>query len=169
MTIPRSSPYIMTILDFVTRSGIQYKWLWIDLCICHTTPFPYNYKGKCVSVRTPGCDKQSPYASHLVIVQKKTEEIHLCVDYCKLNSIMVRDAFPLPRIDEALQSIHSSNSFSSFDLAQGRPNWQWGKQHKKTTFRASSMGLYKFTHMPFRLSNAGFSFCCLMEQCLGDQ
>ena len=31
------------------------------------------------------------------------------------------------------------------------------------------MGLYKFTHMPFRLSNAGSSFCCLMEQCLGDQ
>ena len=40
---------------------------------------------------------------------------------------------------------------------------------KKTAFRASSMGLYEFTHMPFRLSNAGSSFCCLMEQCLGDQ
>ena len=41
------------------------------------------------------------------------------MDYCKLNSIMVRDTFPLPRIDEALQAIHSSNWFSSFDLAQG--------------------------------------------------
>ena len=30
-------------------------------------------------------------------------------------------------------------------------------------------GLYEFTHMLFRLSNAGSSFCCLMEQCLGDQ
>ena len=37
---------------------------------------------------------QSPYASQVVIVQKKTGEIHLCVDYNKLNSIMVRDAFP---------------------------------------------------------------------------
>ena len=32
---------------------------------------------------------------------------------------MVRDAFPLPRIEEALQAVHSSNWFSSFDLAQG--------------------------------------------------
>ena len=32
---------------------------------------------------------------------------------------MVREAFPLPRIDEALQAVHSSNWFSSFDLAQG--------------------------------------------------
>ena len=52
---------------------------------------------------------QSPYTSQVVIVQKKSGEIHLCVDYQKLNSIMVRDAFPLPRIDEALQNVHSSN------------------------------------------------------------
>ena len=40
---------------------------------------------------------------------------------------------------------------------------------KKTAFRAGSSGLNKFTHMPFRLLNAGSSFCHLMEQCLGDQ
>ena len=39
----------------------------------------------------------------------------------------------------------------------------------KTAFRAGSSGLYKFTHMPFRLSNSGSSFYCLMEMCLGDQ
>ena len=113
---------------------------------------------------------QSPYASQVVIVQKKSGEIHLCVDYQKLNSIMVRDAFPLPRIDEALQAVHSSNWFSSFDLAQGYLQLAMEESDiKKTAFRASSMGLYEFTHMPFGLSNAGSSFCHLMEQCLGDQ
>ena len=99
---------------------------------------------------------QSPYAPQVVIVQKKSGEIHLCMDYQKLNSIMVRDAFPLPRIDEALQAVHSSNWFSSFDLAQGYLQLVMEESDiKKTAFRASSMGLYKFTSMPFGLSNAG--------------
>ena len=113
---------------------------------------------------------QSPYASQVVIVQKKSGEIHLCMDYRKLNSITVRDAFPLPRLDEALQAVHSSNWFSSFDLAQGYLQLAMEESDiKKTAFRASSTGLYEFTRMPFGLLNAGFGFCCLMEQCLGDQ
>ena len=92
------------------------------------------------------------------------------MDYCKLNSITVRDAFPLPRIDEALQAVHSSNWFTSFDLAQGYLQLAMEESDiKKTAFRASSTGLYEFTRMPFGLSNAGSSFCHLMEQCLGDQ
>ena len=113
---------------------------------------------------------QSPYASQVVIVQKKTGEIRLCMDDQKLNSITVRDAFPLPRIDEALQAVHSSNWFSLFDLVQGYFQLAMEESDiKKTAFRASSMGLYEFTHMPFGLSKAGSSFCHLMGQCLGDQ
>ena len=113
---------------------------------------------------------QSPYTSQVVTVQKKSGEISLCVDYQKLNSIMVRDAFPLPRIDKALQAVYSSNWFSSFDLAQGYLQLAMKESDiKKTAFRASSMGLYEFTGMQFGLLNAGSSYCCLMEQCLGDQ
>ena len=82
---------------------------------------------------------------------------------------MVQDAFPLLKTDASLQAIHSSNCLSSFDLAQGYLQLAMGESDtKKTAFRASSMGLYVFTHMLFGLSNAGSSFCHLMEQCLGD-
>ena len=80
---------------------------------------------------------------------------------------MVRDAIPLPRIDKAPQAIHSSNLFSSFDLVQGYLQLAMEEGDiKKTAFKAGAMGLYEFTCMPFGLSNAGSSFCCLMEQCL---
>ena len=112
----------------------------------------------------------SPYASQVVIVQKKTGKIHLCRDYQRLNSIIVGDAFPLPRINEALQTVHISNWFYSFDLVQGYLQLAMEESNiKKTAFGACSMGLYEFTHMPFGLLNVGSSFCCLMEQCLGDQ
>ena len=111
---------------------------------------------------------KSPYTSQVVIVHKKSGEIHLCIDY--QNSIMVRDAFLLPRIDEALQVVQSSNWFTSFDLTQGYLQLAMEEGDiQKTAFRAGSSGLCEFTHMPFGLSNAGSSFCCLMEQCLGDQ
>ena len=92
------------------------------------------------------------------------------MDYRKLNSITIRDAFPLPHIDEVLQAVHNRNAFISFDLAQGY--FQLGMAEddfNKTAFQAGSSGLYKFTHMHFGLSNARSSFCRLMGHCLGDQ
>ena len=108
--------------------------------------------------------------SQVVIVWKKTGEICLCVDYRKLNSITIWDAFPLLHIDEVLQVVHNCNVFTSFDQVQGYLQLAMAEDDvKKTTFRAGSSGLYKFTRMPFGLSNAGSSFCRLMEQFLGDQ
>ena len=88
----------------------------------------------------------------------------------KLNSIVVRDAFPLPQIDEALQAVNNCQWFTSFDLAQGYLQMPVAESDiYKMAFRAGSSGLYEFTCMPFGLSNSGSSFCYLMEMCLGDQ
>ena len=112
----------------------------------------------------------SPYTSQVVNVCKKTGKIHLYVDYRKLNSITISNAFPLPHIDKALQAVHNCNVFTSFNLAKGYLQLAMAKDDiKKAAFRAGSSGLYQFTCMPFGLSNAGSSFCRLMEQCLGDQ
>ena len=87
-----------------------------------------------------------------------------------MNSITIQDAFPLHHIDLALQAVHNCNVFTSFDLAQGYLQLAMAEYDiKKTAFRAGSSGLYEFTCMPFGLSNAGSSFCRLMEQYLGDQ
>ena len=52
---------------------------------------------------------------------------------------MVRDAFPLPQIEEALQAVNSSNWFTSFDLTQGYLQLAMEDDDiKKTAFRAGS-------------------------------
>ena len=113
---------------------------------------------------------KSPYASQVVIVRKKTGEIRLCVDFRKLNAISIRDSFPLPRVEEALQAVQAAVWFSSFDLAQGYLQMAMEEEDiEKTMFRTGSSGLYEFTRMPFGLTNAGASFCRLMEMCIGDQ
>ena len=62
------------------------------------------------------------------------------------------------------------NVFTSFDLVQGYLQLAMVEDDiKKTTFRVGSSGMYEFTHMLFGLSNAGSSFCRLIEQCPGDQ
>ena len=113
---------------------------------------------------------KSPYASQVVIVHKKTSEIHLCVNFRRLNAISIRDSFPLPRVEETLQVVQAAVWFSSFDLAQGYLQMAIEEEDiLKTTFCAGSSGLYEFTHMPFGLTNTGVSFCRLMKMCIGDQ
>ena len=112
---------------------------------------------------------KSLYASQRVIVHKKTGRIRLCVDFRRLNAISICNSFPLP-CEEALQAVQAAVWFSSFDLAQGYLQMAMEEEDiLKTAFRAGSSGLYKFTHMPFGLTNMGMSFCRLMEMCIGDQ
>ena len=73
----------------------------------------------------------------MVIVRKKTGEIRLCVDFRKLNAISIRDSFPLPRVEEALQAVQAAVWFSSFDLAQGYLQMAMEEEDiEKTAFRA---------------------------------
>ena len=113
---------------------------------------------------------KSPYTSQVVIVRKKTGKICLCVNFRRLNAISIRDSFPLPHVEEALQVVQATVWFSSFNLAQGYLQMAMEEEDiLKTAFHAGSSGLYEFTHMPFGLTNAGASFCRLMEMYIGDQ
>ena len=58
----------------------------------------------------------SPWASGIVMV-KKTGELRFCCDFRLLNDVTMKDAFPLPRIDESLSRIGNAKIFTSIDLA----------------------------------------------------
>ena len=58
----------------------------------------------------------SPWASPIVLVRKKDGSTRFCVDYRKLNDVTRKDAYPLPRIDATLDTLHRSQWFSTLDL-----------------------------------------------------
>lgn len=111
---------------------------------------------------------KSPWAFPVVIVDKKDGTYRLCVDYRKLNKVTKPDAFPLPRIDDILESFGKSKWFTTLDLASGY--WQVGMHPddvEKTAF-ITPFGLYEFLVMPFGLSYAPGTFQRLMNHVLQD-
>jgi Reverse transcriptase (RNA-dependent DNA polymerase) len=81
-----------------------------------------------------------------------------CVKYRKLNAITVPETYPLPRMDECIDSLGEAPMFTTLDCKSSF--WQiplYPIDMDKTAFM-SHHGLYQFTRLPFRLRNAPGSF-----------
>ena len=45
-------------------------------------------------------NSHSPWSSPIILVQNKDRSLRFCVDYCKVNEVTRKDAYPLPHIDD---------------------------------------------------------------------
>ena len=109
----------------------------------------------------------SPWASPVVMVKKKDGSMRFCVDFRQMNDATIKDAHPLPRIDDTLESLYGAQYFTTLDLKSGY--WQVPikeEDKEKTAFRTSSGQLYKFNQLPFGLCNAPATFSRLMDRTL---
>lgn len=114
-------------------------------------------------------ESNSPWASAIVLVRKKSGGLRLCIDYRLLNQRTVKDSYALPRIDEMIDHLIGSKYFSSLDLRSGFFQVEVEEEHKpRTAFTAGPLGFYEFTRMPQGLTNSPATFQRLMARCLGD-
>ena len=108
----------------------------------------------------------SPWASPIMLVQKKHGTLRLCVDYRKVNDVTRKDAYPLPRVDDTLETLSGSKWFTTLNLIRGY--WQvevCDSDIDKTAF-CTTEGLFEFKVLPFGLSNSPATFQRLMDAVL---
>lgn len=90
-----------------------------------------------------------------------------CVDYRKLNSQTIKDAYALPHIEEAFASLTGTKWFSVMDLKSSYYQVEMEEEDKHKTAFVTPMGFWEFNRMPQGVTNAPSTFQRVMEKCMG--
>ncbi|KAK9730631.1 Reverse transcriptase (RNA-dependent DNA polymerase) [Popillia japonica] len=96
----------------------------------------------------------SEYASQVVIVKKKDGSHRLCIDYRKLNKVVVKDRYPLPLIEDQLDRLQEAGVFSTLDLKNGFFHVPVEEQSRKYTAFVTHNSQYQFLKLPFGFCNS---------------
>jgi len=101
---------------------------------------------------------KSPWAAPVLFVPKKDGRMRFCVDYRKLNAVTVRDLYPLPRIDDCIDTLGEAVIFPTLEAYSGYHQLSIAKQDRYKTAFVTHHGQFQWKRMPFGLSTAPVSF-----------
>jgi hypothetical protein len=105
----------------------------------------------------------SPWGCSTLFVEKKDKELCLCVDYRPLNTVTIKNKYPLPRIDILFDQLAGAQVFSKIDIRSGYHQIKiHAKDIPKKAF-TTRYGLYEYLVMSFGLMNALAHFMYLMN------
>ena len=113
---------------------------------------------------------QSPWCSPVLLVKKKSREHRFCFDGRRLNSVTVRDAYPLPRVDKILDQLRDAKFLSTLDLRQAFWQIPLDEESKaKTAFSVPGRGLFRYTVLPYGLADSPKRMQRLIDQVFGPE
>jgi hypothetical protein len=114
--------------------------------------------------------KASTWVSNPVNVPKKNTDVQrVCVDYTSLNKHCPKDPFPLPRIDQIIDSTTRCVRLSFLDAYSGYNQIKLKKEDEGKMAFITPYGVFCYQVMPFGLKNAGATYQRMMQNCLGSQ
>uniref|UniRef100_A0A2N9GMT9 Uncharacterized protein n=1 Tax=Fagus sylvatica TaxID=28930 RepID=A0A2N9GMT9_FAGSY len=98
------------------------------------------------------------WLSNTVVVRKKNGKWRVCVDFTDLNRACPKDPFPLPRIDQLVDSASGHERMSFLDAFQGYHQIPMAHSDQEKTAFITPKGVYCYRVMPFGLKNAGATY-----------
>ena len=98
------------------------------------------------------------WASPVVMVPKPDGSVRFCIDYRKLNLMTVKDAYPIPRMDECIDSLGDARVFSTLDCNAGYWQIPVAEEDKHLTAFTCHSGAWQCVRLPFGLCNAPATF-----------
>ena len=104
-----------------------------------------------------------------VVVPKRCGKKRLCIDFTDLNKACPKDPFPLPRIDQIVDSTAGCDLLCFLDAFSGYHQIKMAVEDEEKTAFITPQGCYCYTCMPFGLKNAGATFQRAMRVCMGPQ
>jgi len=96
-------------------------------------------------------------------VKKKDVTLRMCVDYHPLNTVTIKNKYPLPRIDTLFDQLTSAKVFSKIDLRSGYHQIKIRPHDIPKIAFSSRYGLYEYLVISFGLTNAPAFFMYLMN------
>jgi transposase InsO family protein len=112
-------------------------------------------------------ESTSPWSSPVVLVKKKDKTMRFCIDYRRLNSVTIKDAFPLPRIDEIFDQLNDAKYYTKFDFKSGYFQVPLSKEDRPKTAFSTRDNHYQFTVLPQGITNGPATFQRIINHILG--